>query len=291
MFTYLLGEHSVDNIYVVYLTLSGGSPASYSLSPEYIAKLESRYTERNYNDILQWLQKDVLYACHYHEKLLTASIEVYIDRLRRMLGQEDESPVAEQAQTFLAQHSIVGYQDIQQLQKQLPQDENQDIYLEVLNSVTESMLRRNIYLDPSRTSYELKWILRNNPGSFGKNWAGGDFTPFVSIGYFTYGGEKYVQLKSDDGCRTHLLCTIKGIQNGPYCLSRDIPEYEKKWDLGYLRENGFDLSEPGIFHFPYSDFTVDKPITDVARYIEKMIHLMNEAQNRKEQGEAEIKSE
>lgn len=185
----------LEHIYVVYLTLAGGSPAASSISKDSIAKMRFRYTERNYNDILQWLQKDVLYACHYHEKLLTASVEIYIDRVRRMLGQEEESFVAEQAQEFLKQNDIFDYQDIQRLREQFPADEHQDVYREVLSSVLELMLRRNIYLDQDRTCYELKWILRNNPGAFGKNWTGGDFAPFNnSIGYFNYGGTRIVQL-------------------------------------------------------------------------------------------------
>ena len=277
----------LDNIYVVYLTLSGGSPASGSLSQEDIAKLESRYTERNYNDILQWLQKDVLYACHYHERLLTASIEAYIDRVRRMLGQEDEPLVAEQAQIFLEKHSVKSYKDILKLREQCPQDEHQDVYLEVVNSVLESMLRKNIYLDQDRTSYELKWILRNNPGLLGRNWTGGDFAPFNnSIGYFTLEGIRFVQLwayYSNTGCRIHLECNEDGIKRGPYCFANAIPDYEQIWDSVFLKEHGFVIHMPGIFYFPYPDFTTDKPITDVARHIEKMIHLMNEAQKRKEQ--------
>ena len=54
----------LEHIYVVYLTLTGGSPATNSISKEKIVELGLRYTERSYNDILQWLQKDVLYACH-----------------------------------------------------------------------------------------------------------------------------------------------------------------------------------------------------------------------------------
>lgn len=285
------------NIYVVYLTLSGGSPAPYSLSQEDIAKQKSRYTERNYNDILQWLQKDVLYACHYHEKLLTASIEVYIDRVRRMLGQEDEPLVAEKAQIVLEQHSVRSYQDILRLREQCPQDEHQDVYREVVSSVLELMLRKNIYLDQDRTSYELKWILKNNPGYFGRTWTGGDFTPFNnSIGYFTLGGVRHVQLLghySSGDCRIHIQCDgEESIKRGPYCLARYITDYEQIWDLEYLQEHGFDLmSDPGVFYFPYPDFTTDKPITDVARHIEKMIHLMNEAQKRKEQEDLNTKQE
>ena len=157
------------------------------------------------------------------------------------------------------------------------------------------MLRKNIYLDQDRTSYELKWILRNNPGYFGRTWTGGDFAPFDnSIGYFTYGGIRVVQLwayYSNKGCRIHLQCYEDGIKRGPYCFACDVPGYEQIWDAEYLKEHGFDLSNPGIFYFPYPDFTTDKPITDVARHIEKMIHLMNESQKRKERGGSDSKPE
>ena len=273
-----------NNIYVVYLTLSGGSPSPNSISEDNIKNLGYRYSERNYNDILQWLQKDVLYACHYHEKLLTASIEIYIDRVQRMLGQEEVAFIAEQAQDFLDQHSLAGYQDIQRLREQCPTDEHHEIYREVLSSVLESMLRKNIYLDQDRTCYELKWILRNNPGVFGKNWTGGIFAPFNnSIGYFTYGKVRVVQLwayYSGKGCRIHIVCNVEGITRGPYCFANDIPNYEQIWDTNFLGKHGFDLTEPGIFRYPYPDFTTDKPITDVARHIEKMIQLLNEAQRK-----------
>lgn len=276
-----------DNIYVVYLTLSGGSPSQSSISEDTIAKLNSedtkrRYTERNYNDILQWLQRDVLSSCHYHEKLLTFSIEIYIDRIRKMLGQEEEPFLAEKAQEFLAGHSLGDYQKIQKLREQCPK-EGQEIYREVLSTVLESMLRKNIYLDQNRTSYELKWILRNNPGLFGRGWAGEDFKPFNnSIGYFTLNGVRVVQLYayySGYSCRIHLQCSIDGIIRGPYCFAKDVPDYEKIWDSDFLKEHGFDLNEQGVFYFPYPNFTTEKPITDVARHIKNMIDLMNKAQS------------
>lgn len=129
-----------------------------------------------------------------------------------MLGQEEESLVAKQSQVFLIRHSVVSYQDVKQLREQCPQDEHQDIYREIVSSVLELMLHNNIYLDQNRTSYELKWILRNNPGSFGRTWTGGDFAPFNnSIGYFSYGGNRVVQLwayYSGNGCRIHLPCYV-----------------------------------------------------------------------------------
>ena len=204
-----------------------------------------------------------------------------------MLGQEEESFVAEQAQKFLDQNDVVDYQDIQRLREQSPADEHQDVYREVLSSVLELMLRRNIYLDQDRTCYELKWILRNNPGAFGKNWTGGNFAPFNnSIGYFNYCGTRIVQLwayYSGKGCRIHIQCTEDGINRGPYCFANDIPNYDRIWDTGFLNEHGFDLTELGVFRFPYHDFIRDKPITDVARHIEKMIYLLNEAQKRMDQ--------
>ena len=144
-------------------------------------------------------------------------------------------------------------------------DEHQDVYREVLSSVLELMLRRNIYLDQDRTCYELKWILRNNPGAFGKNWTGGDFAQFSnSSRYFTYGRDRIVELRanySDKACRIHIVCNVEGIKRGPYFFANDIPDYEYVWDQGVLAEHGFDLTEQGIFRFSYPDFTPDKPIT------------------------------
>ena len=99
-------------------------------------------------------------------------------------------------------------------------------------------------------------------------------------------GIRFVQLwayYSNTGCRIHLECNEDGIKRGPYCFANAIPDYEQIWDSVFLKEHGFVIHMPGIFYFPYPDFTTDKPITDVARHIEKMIHLMNEAQKRKEQ--------
>lgn len=270
-----------DKIYVVYLTNSGGSPASHSLSEEMINKLGDRYKERNYNDILQWLQKDVLFSCHYPEKLLTASVEIYIDRIRRILGQEDKLTIATAARKYLKDNFIVDYSEIQKLRDNCPEGEQIEVFQEILNAVLETMLAENIYLDQYRTAYELKWIIKNNPGAFGKNWTGGDFAPFNnSIGNFTYHQTRFVQLWAyfnGKGCRIHLPCTVEGIKRGPYLFASDIPGHEAIWNIDQLVKNGFYIDD-GIYRFPYPDFTTDKPLTDVARHIEKMIHLLNDSQ-------------
>ena len=87
----------------------------------------------------------------------------------------------------------------------------------------------------------------------------------------------------DDNYSLKILSYVDGIIQGPYCFANDLPDYEHLWDLNFLKEHGFNLAKPGIFYFPYLDFTTDKSIMDVARHIEKMIYLMNEAQKRKEQ--------
>ena len=83
--------NKVESIYVIYLTLDGGKIISeYSLSDETRKILGNRFIPMNFqDDIILWLEEDVLPNCKVKEKCLGSAVYQYIDYLKERLGQLD----------------------------------------------------------------------------------------------------------------------------------------------------------------------------------------------------------
>lgn len=74
-----------DQIYVFYLTKSGGSPSESSMTKELEEKMGERYKEINYRDhILPWLEEEALPLCRFKDTLLISALQQYIDHLNGM---------------------------------------------------------------------------------------------------------------------------------------------------------------------------------------------------------------
>jgi len=76
---------SSSEIFVLYLTRNGGSPAEGSITKEEIEALKGRYKEISFrDDILPWLEKYALTNCPEKNSLFTSSVQQYIDHLNGM---------------------------------------------------------------------------------------------------------------------------------------------------------------------------------------------------------------
>ena len=78
-------KYSQDKIFVLYLTHNGGHPSLYSLSKEIKQELKDNYKAINYkNDILPWLEQNILPNCKFQHSMLISGIQQYIDHLKGM---------------------------------------------------------------------------------------------------------------------------------------------------------------------------------------------------------------
>lgn len=77
-----------NQIFVLYLTKSGGSPSDTSMSTDLKVRLGNRYNEINYKDnILPWLEYDALPSCRFKDSMLISAIQQYIDHLKGLFQQ------------------------------------------------------------------------------------------------------------------------------------------------------------------------------------------------------------
>ena len=302
----LMAKKSHKKPRLIYLTLAGGAPADWSLDEkEHQVLVDNQcYFEASYRDeVLAWLKEDVLPNCLYSEACLVHSISLYVDRMARKVGGDVDECLASQAAKFLSHVGV--------LKGRIPDDSNNENFdvvcklceklekkadkrsedrvkfqkaFEVATTLKHWFLSKCVYLDPGWTAYNLKWILKNNPTLEYKNRGRFNVGAFVSIGQFTYYGDKFVQLATKEGFRIHINChcfkskcledDADGIKQGPYVF----PEI---FDLGISRK---DLESQGFiaspvwgdkYHFPMPDFDPKKTgLEEVARHIEKMIRVL-----------------
>ncbi|HQL69381.1 MAG TPA: PD-(D/E)XK nuclease family protein [Bacteroidales bacterium] len=81
----IIQSKKITNIFIVYLTSSGGGPSEYSLSSELKKSLEenNHFAELSYSThVLDWLQTCLLPNILYRERIMISAIEQYIDHLQ-----------------------------------------------------------------------------------------------------------------------------------------------------------------------------------------------------------------
>ena len=280
-------QYRIDNIYVIYLTAFGGSPNpdSLSLPDDRKNELNGRYVEINYNnDILPWLEKDVLPQCPYREQSLISSIQLYIDCLKRMLGIDvRQQTIAKKMRNILAKNGLNEYSAIKQELSIVKDDEE---YSQILNTVLRQMEKENVYCSDVNVSYNLKWLLRNSPTpEYKLAWVKRNYSPFNSIGYFTLNGVRFVQLSTilcGKFIRIHMVCNPEGIKTGPYVLtnSSSVDILHELWNINELEQGGFELRD-NVLIYPFADFTPKMPLTEVAAHIWCMIQKLKNAEKQK----------
>lgn len=274
-------KYDLNNIYVIYLTLFGGSPNQDSLSDKRKEELGDRYAEINYkNDLLPWIENDVLPQCPYREQTLICSLYLYIDYLKKMLGIDiRQQTIAKEVLNILSKYGLREYSTVKNKLLEAQEDEE---YSKILNTVLRQMEKENPYCNDTNVSYNLKWILRNNPTPDYKSiWIKRDYSPFNSIGYFT-GGIRIIQLATticEKYIRIHLQCNAEGIKNGPYLLADNESDIKSLWDIDSLVKDGFLLKEHGrVLSLPFEEFSQERSsLIDVSEFIWNMIQMLNKA--------------
>lgn len=270
------------NIYVVYLTLFGGSPSSDSLCSNSKNALGDRLKENNYDtDIIPWLIHNVLPECKYNEKKLTFSLELYIDYLYKMLGiHKYQAKLAGALKEILKKNGISAYNATKDLLNKVPDDSDGDTLREAINSVLRDYEHENIFLNENLVADHLKWILKNDPKSLYKNmWKDGNFQPFNTIEKFIHKGHKYVLLEANidsEKIQIHLQCTPEGVKKGPYLVKESIKKIASICDIDKLKNNDF-LIEENSYKYPFKEFIPDNGLIAVALHIKEMIEKLREA--------------
>ena len=282
--------YAFENIFVIYLTLFGGSPDKISLPDDdnenkndiKITKqsLGKRYAEINYkNEIMNWLENDVLPQCPYREQSLIHSLSLYINYLQTMIGLNmRQQTIAQKLLKILKEkYGLEEYEKIRSIANECEDSKIQ----EILNIVLRQIEKENIYCNDSNVAYHLKWLLKNNPTpEYKLLWQKEDYKPFNSIGYFTYGGVKHIQLAADikdKHFRIHLKCDIEGIKHGAYVLADNEDDIKQIWNINYLVQKGFVLNNDKVLILPFYDFTDQKTLVNISEYIANMIKMLNSA--------------
>ena len=272
-----------ENIYVIYLTPFGGSPSSSSLPETVLKKIGEHYAEVTYiNDILPWLEEDVLPQCPYREQSLICSLKLYADYVREMLGIDvRQQKIATKVLKLLSKEGMNDYTDIKKSLAEISKDQNDPLLQQILNIVLRQMEKEDIYVNDELVAYNLKWLLRNNPTpDYRIIWKKRDYTPFNSIGYFTYFGVRYIQMVAhlnEKNIRLHLRCDKSGLKLGAYILDVPPAELSDFWDKDSLINAGFLINDNGIITLPFNDFDEKKSLVDVTEYLWKMIQMLNNA--------------
>ena len=275
---------------LVYLTLAGGAPATWSIGEKEVEELRKgkHYFECSYRDeILTWFIEDVLPYCLQSETSLFHSVSIYVDAINRKAGGVSNGRLAENAKRALESNGWIedvlskdGYAKIcaistfeQKCENATDSQNKVDKAHAVAMILQNWCLARRIYLDPWQTAYNLKWLLKNNPTIEYKNRGRFDVGSFTSIGQFTYCGCRYVQLATCEGLRIHINCHgfDGGMKEGPYVLSEisqlEIPSKDFE-DAGFVKKGD-------AYYFPMQKFDPKKTaLEDVARHIEKMIRTL-----------------
>ena len=278
-----------ENIYVVYLTLFGGEPSKSSLPDELRTSLGRRYVALTYrDDILPWLEEDVLPMCPYKDNLLIGSLKLYINYLKGALGERPEQKaLAEQlAKTLECNWDKESYSRLKNMYQQYSDSENgaegNDRYSDIralVNILLREIEKRCPYVNEDNVAYVLKWMFRNDPPwPYKFTWVDGsaNVAPYSSR-TFMYGGERYIGL-SKDGVQIHLRCSVGGIGSGPYILvdgnQGHIEGAEGIFGKQYLKDRGLDCSK-GSYHLPFNEFTEKTPLSDVAFHVKKLVDILN----------------
>ena len=276
-------DFDFENIYVIYLTPFGGSPNSSSLPENLKESLGEHYAEVTYiNDILPWLEEDVLPQCPYREQSLICSLKLYADYIREMLGIDvRQQKIATKVLKLLSKEGMKDYTDIKKSLAEISKDQNNPLLQQILNIVLRQMEKEDIYVNDELVAYNLKWLLRNNPTpDYRIIWKKRDYTPFNSIGYFTYFGVRYIQMAAhlhEKNIRLHLRCDKSGLKLGAYILDVPPAELSDFWDKDSLINAGFLINDNGIITLPFNDFDEKMSLVDVTEYLWKMIQTLNNA--------------
>ena len=276
-------DFDFEKIYVIYLTPFGGSPSLSSLPEDLKEDLKERYAEVTYiNDILPWLEEDVLPQCPYREQSLICSLKLYADYVREMLGVDvRQQKIATKVLKLLAKEGMKDYTDIKKALAVISKDQNDPLLQQILNIVLRQMEKEDIYINDELVAYNIKWLLRNNPTpDYRIIWKKRDYTPFNSIGYFTYFGVRYIQMVATlcgKSIRLHLRCDKTGLKLGAYILDVRPDELSDVWDKDTLLQAGFVINDNGIINLPFNDFDEKISLVDVTEYLWGMIQKLNNA--------------
>jgi hypothetical protein len=280
----------LDNIYVVYLTLVGGEPSKSSLPDDLRQRLDDRFVSLSYHqNLLKWLEEEVLPECAYKESLLISSIILYVNHLKGMLGQrEDQKALATKLSAVIkCGLNRQGYAFLKTVLKEIPDtdtvcDTDAVRYSDLsaaLNILLREMERINPYLNEDFVANALKWMFRDDPPSpYRSEWRSGcaDVGPYISS-IFNYEGQRYMQLMAGD-LRIHLKCNPDGIKAGPYILSPDGTPSDLfadcRFGKGYLAQMGV-VSDGGYYRLPFASFDeVKTPLTDVCFHIKHLVDIL-----------------
>ena len=119
-----------ENIYVIYLTLNGSKIISeYSLSDQTRKRLGNRFIPMSFqDDIIPWLEDDILSNCKVKEKCLGSAVYQYIDYLKDRLGQLDYQKQAQKnalKQILTDMNIAENYKELKELANALGNEVNE----------------------------------------------------------------------------------------------------------------------------------------------------------------------
>ena len=221
---------SSKNIFVVYLTSDGIKQISInSLTDEakkaldYLGELDKgRFVEMNYcDDILPWLENDVLPIIPHQEELLLSSIKLYIDFLKGMFGFRNEEQIyANIRKKIMTNFGINSIQDGFEVQEKLNslQSELNEIIRQKANELLLEHVRK-----------PLTTFIQEHNGSivYLEYYADNRFSCFVEIKKWD---KLRIQITHEEGIGIFGLCH-KDLNNNPLDAG-SVSELRKMFD-GY----------------------------------------------------------
>ena len=280
---------SLEEIFVVYLTLAGGDPAKHSLPEKERVKLGDRFIKITYQDeILRWLEEDVLPGCLLKEDVFIDSVRLYIDYLKGMLGEKPwQKSMVDRLLSALNyvgnSESYVSIQALMEYNAGDGKDESMKLKVADFHKAIQILLREiektNPFLNPDHVANVLKWMFKNNPPPpYKMNWIDGaaNVAPY-SPGIFMCSGVRHIKLKhKDKDVEIHMCCSLEGIKRGPYFFNEHA---DTRFGESYIRDKGLvDNGNGKHYRLPLDSFdTSESKIFDVALHLQKLVRILEDA--------------
>ncbi|MCF7731861.1 MAG: PD-(D/E)XK nuclease family protein [Akkermansiaceae bacterium] len=280
----------IDEVWVGYLTLTGGSPSIVSLSEEGMKQLGDRFVGMSFqNEILPWLQREVLPNCRISESSLVNSLRVYIDHLNGILGQKQgEQAMFDRLFGLLdLKPDIDSHRMLSKYCEQFVElDSEADDFIdhsdfrEAIQGLMREIERKIPYANEDHVAYLLKGMFRNEPPWLERaTWEDGcaNVDPMVPSVFLHY-GVRHLQLKRGS-VRIHLQCSLEGIRNGPYLLVDGsgvgaIENAERHFGKESLESIGMKRGDY-VFHFPFESFDPElTSVLAVAQHIKSLVDAL-----------------
>lgn len=276
----------IDEVILVYLTMTGGKPSTISLSVDEVQRLGDQFVCISYqNQILPWLMDEILPNCRISETSLVASLEIYIDHLNGILGQREgeQAMVGRLFALFDLKPDLSSYEQLKKYSESLEEinSEAEDFseqsdFRAAIQVMLREIERKIPYINEEHVASVLVGMFRNEPPWLERSTWQDNCTNVAPLipGKFLYYGRKLLTLRGKT-VEIHMGCSPEGIRHGPYLVGSGERQFGKEAleAIGMKKEKG-DLQ----YHLPFESFDPERTsLLEVALHLKSLVDKLRPA--------------